>query len=271
MFFPIQPSNKELKPDYNNTNEKRKKKKKKKQRLNTQTQITRTQTQQPITQSQITTTQTKKEKRKMKNKDQTQTQTQTQITTTQNPHPLKRTHTHSLSLTCLYKNPHPHFLPFLKHRFWLFNLFQTNPNLQNFYKPKWIPETDLAPSTRIELQGDPIQKKEEEERVGWIVNDSSGEQTAHGGDECQRAAVGFFRRKNCCQRRAKWRLELVKKRKAILSLGFLLFGFAWVCKFGLRHVKTWVCWRYFESLKVFLFVMGMWKNDRVIVECFCVL
>ena len=26
-------------------------------------------------------------------------------------------HTHSLSLTCLYKNSHPHFLPFLKHCF----------------------------------------------------------------------------------------------------------------------------------------------------------
>ena len=58
--------------------------------------------------------------------------------------------THTLSLTYLYKNPHPYFLPFLKHRFWLFHfLFQTNPNLQNFYKPKWLLEIDLAPSTWI--------------------------------------------------------------------------------------------------------------------------
>ena len=57
--------------------------------------------------------------------------------------------THSLSLTCLYKNSHPYFLHFLKHRFWLFHLFQTNPNLQNFYKPKWLPKTNLAPSTQI--------------------------------------------------------------------------------------------------------------------------
>ena len=39
-------------------------------------------------------------------------------------------------------------------------------------------------------------------------------------------------------KRAKWRSELVRKRKAILSLGFLLFGFAWVCKFGLKRVRT---------------------------------
>ena len=38
--------------------------------------------------------------------------------------------------------------------------------------------------------------------------------------------------------RAKWRSKLVRKRKVILSLGFLLFGFAWLCKFGLRRVRT---------------------------------
>ena len=37
-------------------------------------------------------------------------------------------------------------------------------------------------------------KKEEEERIGRIVDDGGGEQTARGGDERQRAAVGFFRR-----------------------------------------------------------------------------
>ena len=56
----------------------------------------------------------------------------------------------------------------------------------------------------------------------------------------QRFLEGAFW-KNCCQRGAKWRSELVRKRKAILSLGFSLFGFAWAYKFGLRHVKTWVC------------------------------
>ena len=65
-----------------------------------------------------------------------------------------------------------------------------------------------------ELQGDPIQKKEEE-CVGRIVVDGGGEKTARGEDERWRAAVGFFAR-------MKWNLKTVP-----LGQVTLMEGLAW--------------------------------------------